>query len=110
MAYDEDAAERLRRALADPSLIEKRMFGGVCFMRRDHMLCGVGKAGFLFRVGKEQEREALARPGATVMEMNGRRMQGFVWVDPARCTDPDLRNWVALANKFIATLPPKKTG
>jgi hypothetical protein len=43
------------------------------------------------------------------MEMNGRRMQGFVWVDPARCTDPDLRNWVALANKFIATLPPKKT-
>jgi TfoX N-terminal domain len=108
MAYDQQLADRLRRALADPRATEKKMFGGICFMQRDHMLCGTGKAGFLFRVGKEQADEALSRPGASVMEMNGRRMQGFVWVDPARCSDHDLRDWVALAKKFIATLPAKK--
>jgi hypothetical protein len=108
MAYDQGPAERLRRALADPGLIEKRMFGGICFMRRDHMLCGVSSRGFLFRVGKNQEPTALARPGTSVMDMKGRRMHGYVRVDPARCSDAELRDLIGWANAFVATLPAKK--
>jgi TfoX/Sxy family transcriptional regulator of competence genes len=108
MSNDGALADRLRRALADPGLTEKRMFGGVCFMRHDHMLCGISKRGFLFRVGREQEPAALARPGTSVMEMNGRHMHGYVRVDPARCSDADLADLVAWANRFVATLPPKK--
>jgi hypothetical protein len=108
MAHDEQQANRLRRALADQTVTEKKMFGGTCFMLRNHILCGTGKRGFLIRVGKEQADEALSRPGASVMEMNGRRMQGFVRVDPAQRNEHDLLRWVALAKTFSAMLPAKK--
>jgi len=107
MTEKDQLADRLRRALADPRVTEKKMFGGICFLRQDHMLCGTGKQGFLLRVGKDQEADALSRPGASPMEMGGRRMQGFVWVDPGRCSERDLQDWVALAGRFVASLPTK---
>jgi TfoX N-terminal domain len=110
MAYDATQAERLRRALSGRRAVtEKKMFGGVCFMLRDHMLCGTGWEGFMFRVGEEREPQALARPGATLMEIGGRRMRGFVWVDPKKCKERDLADWVALAEGYVAALPPKKS-
>jgi hypothetical protein len=110
MAHDEMLAMRLRDALSGRrGVTEKRMFGGICFMLRGHMLCGIGKPGFMFRVGREHEAEALARPAATPTEFNGRRMRGFVWVDPA-CGSQELEGWIALAEKFVATLPPRETG
>jgi TfoX/Sxy family transcriptional regulator of competence genes len=42
MAYDENLAERVRAALAGRAdVVEKRMFGGVAFMVRGHMSCGI---------------------------------------------------------------------
>jgi TfoX/Sxy family transcriptional regulator of competence genes len=109
MTSDGDPTSRLRRALADHSGVsEKKMFGGICFMLRDHMLCGTGKPGFMFRVGEDQEAEALERPGATLMEFGRRRMRGFVWVDPSRCGERDLKKWIALAERYVAALPAKK--
>jgi TfoX N-terminal domain len=111
MAYHEAHAERLRRALSGRRAItEKKMFGGVCFMLRDHMLCGTGWEGFLFRVGEEREAIALTRPGAKPMEIGGRKMRGFVWVDPAQCQARDLARWLALAEGYVAALPAKPSG
>lgn len=108
MGYDEAAAARLRRALRRTTGVsEKKMFGGVCFLLHGHMLCGVGEPGFMFRVGKEQEANALARPGASPIVFNGRRYGGMIWVDASRCTDAALNAWVALAKKFVRTLPAK---
>jgi len=57
---DETLAERLRKILAGRRAItEKKMFGAVCFLLREHMLCGTGKPGFMFRVGKAQHARAL---------------------------------------------------
>jgi len=110
MAYDEAQAERLRRALAGRRAVaEKKMFGGLCFMLSDHMLCGIGWDGLMFRVGEAREAVALARPGAMLMEIGGRKMRGFVWVDPAKCGTRDLARWVALAQDYVASLPPKKS-
>ena len=54
--------ERLRRALkALKGIGEKRMFGGVCFLLRGNMLCGTGRADYMFRIGREQDAEALSR-------------------------------------------------
>lgn len=101
-------AERLRVALKGRKRIaEKRMFGGVCFLLQEHMLCGTGKPGFMFRVGKAQDHTALARPGAVPMEFNGRRFEGFVWVDPDTCDTRALKGWLALAERYVGTLPPK---
>ncbi len=102
-------AERLRRALAGrKKIIEKKMFGGTCFLLQNNMLCCAGTQGFLFRVGTQAQDKALARPGAKPMEMNGRRFQGFIWVDPGACDARKLKSWIALAESYVATLPPKK--
>jgi hypothetical protein len=101
-------AARLRPVLAKQRhLAEKRMFGGVCFMLGEHMLCGAGKPGYMFRVGKKQYRRALERKGARAMDFNGRSFEGFVWVDPRSCDARALRGWIALARRYVAALPPK---
>ncbi len=109
MAYDEQLATNLRVILkTKPNIEEKKMFGGLCFLMAGHMLCGVEKERFMFRVGKEQEAQALARPRSSIIEFNGRRMGGLIWVDATSCPTSALREWVALAIQFVGVLPPKK--
>jgi hypothetical protein len=103
----ETLAARLRRALGD-RVTEKKMFGGVCFLLRGNMLCGASGPGLMFRVGRDQHRTALARRGARAMEINGRRFEGFVWVDPDACDARALRGWIAMAERYVAALPTKK--
>jgi len=109
MAHDPATTARLRAALKSRSGIdEKSMFGGVCFTLREHMLCISGSKGFMFRVGEDGEAEALAQPGTRPVVMGGgRRFGGFVWVDPARCSDAQLPGWIARAERYVAALPPK---
>jgi hypothetical protein len=102
-------ADRVRAALSGRRAItEKNMFGGVCFLLREHMLCGTGKQGFMFRVGKVQYAKALARRGATPVIFNGREFEGFVWVDPRTCDARALKRWIVLAEDYVSALPPKR--
>ncbi|HZM35915.1 MAG TPA: TfoX/Sxy family protein [Burkholderiales bacterium] len=105
---NEALTQRLRAALKGrKGITEKRMFGGACFMLRGNMLCGTGKSDFMFRVGKVQDADALARPGARPMDITGRKMPGFVWVD-AGCDARALKRWIALAEEYVGALPAKK--
>lgn len=111
MAYNEPDAVRMRAALKRiRGVSEQKMFGGICFLMRGNMLCGVGEPGFMFRVGKEQEDKALARPGASPIVFNKRRFGGLVWVEAARCKGPAMKSWLAMARKFVGPLPAKKKG
>ncbi len=114
MAYDEELSLRLHSALEGiMDVTDKRMMGGVCFMVRGNMLGGAdrnkdGEGQFMFRVGKDNEAEALARKGAKIVELGGRRMSGMVFVDEEACPDDaSLREWVTLAMSFVSTLPDK---
>ena len=111
MAANEILVERMRDALASRGNIEeRRMFGGLCVLMNGNMLCGASGSGgdrFMFRVGKDREAEALARPGASPMDFTGRRMGGMVWVDPDSAIGTGLKDWVDLAAAFVGTLPDK---
>jgi TfoX/Sxy family transcriptional regulator of competence genes len=108
MAVDEDLAERMRAILGTTGAVrEVRMFGGLCFMLNGNMLAGTSKRGLLVRVGKDQHSDALARPGAKPMEMAGRSMAGYIFVDPAPRDERALGDWLELAIAFVKTLPPK---
>jgi len=106
---NEALAARLHKAFAGRrNVVEKKMFGGVCFLLRGNMLCGMGEDKFMFRVGKDQDAAALQRPGARPMDITGRAMRGFVWVDPKRCDARALKRWIAMAEDYVGALPAKK--
>ena len=109
MAYDEELAGRVRRALAGrEDLSEKKMFGGIAFMLRGNMGCGIVRDDLMVRVGPERHHEALAQPHARPMDFTGRPMRGMVYVTPDGCrTDSDLKRWLELGLEFAASLQPK---
>ena len=110
MAYDEREAVRLRRLLADrPDIQEKNMFGGLAFMARGHMCCGLVQARLMVRVGPEAYDRLLEEPHAQPMDFTGRPMRGFLYVEPAGiATTATLRRWVGRALTFADSLPARK--
>lgn len=108
MPHDPHLAERMRFALKGRrGITEKKMFGGYCWMFNGNMLCGVEVGRFMFRVGKALEAEALARPGASRVDITGRPMAGFVWVR-ADCAEGEmLRDWIDFAARYVGALPAK---
>ena len=85
MAYSEQLADRVRGLLADRIDVEERpMFGGLTFMVRGHMCCGVHGEELVVRVHPDDERAALARRHARPMDFTTRRMRGFLTVAAAK--------------------------
>ena len=114
MAYDEALAQRLRDDLRQvKGISEKRMMGGLCVLVNGNMLGGVdrtkdGRDRFMFRVGKENEADALRRPGASIVDMGGRRLGGLAFVEAGSCASDDALNaWLTLALGFVGALPAK---
>jgi TfoX/Sxy family transcriptional regulator of competence genes len=110
MAYDQKQAARLRRALADRTDIEeKTMFGGLAFMARGRMCCGLVQERLMVRVGPNEYERLLEQPHARSMDFTGRPMRGFLYVEPAGvATAAALRTWVGRALAFAESLPPRK--
>ncbi len=109
MGYDAGLAQRLREAFAErDDIAERTMFGSIAFMLRGNMLCGIIGERLMVRVGAAQYTQALALPHASEMDFTGRAMTGFVCVAPAGFdSDADLREWLALGERFVASLPVK---
>jgi hypothetical protein len=109
MAFDEGLAHRVRKILEEqPGLDEKKMFGGVGYMIRGNMACGVHGDGLIVRVGPDRYHEALALPHTRDFDITGRPMKGWVVVDPAGYESDDaLMDWVQQGVEFALTLPAK---
>lgn len=99
MAFDEHLAERVRRLLAPREDVdEKQMFGGIAFMIRGHMACGIVKSNLMVRVDPDAADGFLREPHARPMDFTGRPMRGFLFVDaPGVASAPALRMWVGRA-------------
>ena len=110
MSYDERLAARVREALAArDDVVEKRMFGGLCFMVNGAMCCGLTKSDFMVRVGPAQYDDALAEPHARLMDFTGRPLKGMVYVAPEGLrTKAALARWVRRGLAFIAEAPPAR--
>lgn len=110
MAYDEKLAQRVRALLdgKEDDVVEKKMFGGLCFMVRGHMCVGLVKSELMVRVGPDAYAEAVELPHARPMDFTGKPSKGMVYVDPAGLrTKRQLERWVERGARFVASLPPK---
>lgn len=110
MPYDADLFDRVSRLLKSISGFEpKKMFGGICFMHRGNMLCGIDNSRLMVRVGLDQYESVLKMKYAKVMDITGKPMKGFIFVDEAGYkTASALSKWLDLGLKFTSTLPAKK--
>lgn len=105
--YDEATAQRIREVLGpNRDVVERKMFGGLCFMVDGKMCCGLTKDSFMARVGKDGHAKALAQPHVRPMTFTGRPLAGFVYVDPPGYkTKAALTKWVELG---LDAEPPVK--
>ncbi len=110
MSYDEKLAARVRKVLADrDDVVEKKMFGGLCFMVNGAMCCGLTKRDFMVRVGAAQFDDALAQPHARPMDFTGRPLKGMMYVAPEGLrTDAALAGWVRRGLLFVTEKPLTK--
>ena len=109
MAYDESLAQRLRAIFAGrDDIVERKMFGGLAFLRSGHMCCGVIGGELMARVGPDQYQAALQQPHARQMDFTGRPLTGFIYVgcDGIR-SDKALESWVRRCEALVDSLPDK---
>lgn len=111
MAFDAKLFDRIAKVLKDTKGIEpQKMFGGICFMHRGNMLCGIDGSRLMVRVGPDQYDAVLKMKYAKVMDLTGKPMKGFIFVDEVGYeTSSALSKWIGLGLKFTSTLPVKKS-
>ncbi len=109
MAYSEELAARVRQALAlRADVTERNMFGGLAFMLRGNMCCGVSGDMLMLRLGKDGVAAALKEPHTRAMDFTGKSMKSMVYVEAAGIASLEhLHSWVSRGADFAATLPPK---
>jgi hypothetical protein len=109
MAFDENLAARIRTQLGKrKGLIEKKMFGGIAFLLKGNMCCGVHRDALIVRLDPANADRALSRPHARVFDLTGRPMKGWVLVEPGGLeTASQLAEWVDQAAKYAGSLPAK---
>jgi TfoX/Sxy family transcriptional regulator of competence genes len=111
VAYDEELADRIRALIAqERALSERKMFGGLAFLIGGNMaIAASGQGGVLVRVDPSQCDQLVATTKATVAEMRGRPMPGWLRVSSADLrTKAQLAKWVALGTTFARSLPAKR--
>jgi len=106
MAYDRALADRIRKSLAGRrGVTEKEMFGGIAFLLRGKMFCGLSNSTLMARVGPDRHEEALAKAHVRKMDFTGRPMKGYVFVDaPGLRTQKSLASWVTQGLDFVSSL------
>ncbi len=111
MAYDESLAARIRRVMQDwPDVMERKMFGGLAFLLRGHMCCGIVNRDLMVRVGPGEYERALSKAHVRPMDFTGRPLKGMVYVAQSGLrTETALRHWIHRGASFTKTLPDKKT-
>src|SRR5262245_53172927 len=109
MPYDEALADRVRGALDGTAFEEKRMMGGLVFMLRGHICCGVDRDRLIVRLTPDAYARALEKPHVGPMDMTRRPITGFALVAPPGIrTAKALAAWVRRSIAFANSLPEKR--
>jgi TfoX/Sxy family transcriptional regulator of competence genes len=109
MPFDEGLAGRIRALIGKrPGLAEKKMFGGIAFLLKGNMCCGVHRDSLIVRLDPAETEQALSQPNARVFDLTGRPMKGWILVDQkGLATDAQLKQWVDRACRYAGSLPAK---
>jgi hypothetical protein len=106
MAYSEILVERISAVFKNKRIKVdgKKFMGGYCFFMNEKMCVGLdidkktNSDRLMARIGTGAMEEAMMRKGCREMDITGRPMKGFVFVDPIGFKDEkDLEYWIQLS-------------
>jgi TfoX N-terminal domain len=97
MGYDEKLAERIRHVFGERrDLTERKMFGGLAFLLRGRMCCGIVGSDLVVRVTDDDFDVVMRGPHVRPMDFTGKPLSGFVYVSPRGFrTATALRTWLS---------------
>ncbi len=109
MSYNPALDEKIQHIVALwPDIERKKMFGGTGYLSRGNMLTGVYKDLLVLRVGESAEPELLAQAWCRPMDITGKSMKGWLFVEPEGWDDEHrLPALLAQARAFVDALPAK---
>lgn len=85
------------------------MFGGLAFLIRGNMaIAASSEGGIMVRVDPTQSDALVATTKATLVNMRGRDMPGWLRVSAGDLrSDDQLARWVEIGTGYARSLPPK---
>ncbi len=106
-AWSSELADRLRERLAGRDVVERPMFGSLCFLVDGAMLVCAGRGAMLARLSEDDREAALAAGIGRPMVMRGREARHFAYLDEqALQDDAALDDWLGRAVAFHRSLAP----
>jgi TfoX-like protein len=113
MAYDERLANRIRHAFGTRrDITERKMFGGLAFLYRGRMCCGVVERDLMVRIPDDEFDAVMRGRHVRPMDFTGKPLRGFVYVSPPGFrTGAALLTWVSRGERVAkgrATEPTKR--
>ncbi len=101
MAYDEQLANRIRQAFDTRNdITERKMFGGLAFLYRGRMCCGIVGRDLMARVPDDEVDAVMRWRHVRPMDFTGRPLRGFVYVSPPGFrTASALRRWLSYGQR-----------
>lgn len=107
MPYDQGLADRME-GLLPPHHDSKKMFGGICYLDRGNMACGIVDDKLMLRLTKELVAEYRKEPHTADMDFTKKPMKSMMYVEAEGIADDDqLKMWIDRAFDFTKDLPSK---
>ena len=106
MTYNEELASMIRESIKGKrNITEKKMFGGLAFLFKGKMFCGIVKDDLMIRTGPEMYEKALSKPHSRPMDFTGKPMKGFVYVNSQGYkTKKSLTTWISLGLNYTSKI------
>ena len=110
MPYSEKLAGRITKLLKpQKGVVEKKMFGGICYMLKDKMMAGIAKNELMIRCLPDKYESMLKKHHAREMDFTGKPLKGFLYIDDLGIkTEKQLQYWLDVGIEYALKSPPKK--
>ena len=104
-AWSVELADRIRERLAGRDVVEKPMFGSLCFMVDGAMLVCASRGAMLARLSEQDRASAVESVLGRPMVMRGREARHFAHLDEQALQDDDVfLDWLGRALAFHRSL------
>jgi TfoX/Sxy family transcriptional regulator of competence genes len=108
MAFSEELASRIRKAVRHLSVEEKKMFGSLAFLVNGKMCLTAGPARIMCRIDPKLHEQEVKKTGCKAVIMRGREYKGYIHVQEENLKSGiDFNHWINLALDFNKQLISK---